>query len=134
MSKLDDPLDASFEEYSREDEISGAELARKLAGDLFWPVALVNTAFDHFRTPSRRGRLLELLEALITRVKRLEAKRPNNDEESAKLESNLGSEVFLEAWTQAAEEAVRTSDRKKIQRFAAVLAGTVDPANSSPQM
>jgi hypothetical protein len=68
-----------------------------------------------------------LFRAIDLKFKELDKTCESNEAELSRIKERIASPEFREAVQMAAEEAVRAESLKKIDRFAAVLAGSVTP-------
>lgn len=128
FGKIDDPVDASFEQWPEESQGLGAkasELALTFGGLMFGPVKILKILKDQFASPNRFGRVGYLLSGLRLGLKALQAENTGNQERLKALEQRLGAPEFTSAVSVACEEATRTTSEKKIWQLTAVLVGSI---------
>ena len=125
--KIDDPWEASRQAWQAERDNEPQEAALGIL-NLLGPVAdVVKAVRERFRSANREGRVEYLFRALDLKFKQIDKKFSSSDSELSKVRERITSSEFHEGAEAAAEEAVRAESRKKIDRFAAVLAGSVEP-------
>lgn len=128
FGKIDDVVDASFEQWPEEPKGIGpkaSELALTFAGLIFGPAKIFKILKEQFAIPNRFARIGYLLNGLRLGVKALQAENADKEERLSALEQKLGSPQFTEAVSAACEEAIRATSEKKIQQLTAVLVGSV---------
>jgi len=128
FGKIDDVVDASFEQWQEESKGIGAkasELALTFSGLVFDPAKIFKILKDQFASPNRFARIDYLLNGLRLGVKALQTENASNKERLSALEQKFGSSQFAAAVSAACEEATRATSEKKIQELAAVLVGSI---------
>jgi len=127
LGKIDDPWEASRQAWPTEHDSGPADAALALSGLLGPVLEVLASARENFRSASRMRRFEYLLEAIDLKFKELDSRCGSNEAELSKIKQRIASPEFREAVQVAAEEAVRAATSEKIDRFAAVLAGSVTP-------
>lgn len=128
MERIDEPLDAAFNQNREEPENVAGELAVKIAGQLFLPLGIAKTLGEHFSQRNRERRVWEVLNALKAELDRLARESKDDHNRIGVLEARVTSPMFTEAILVAAEEAVRAASDAKLRRIATVLAHGADPS------
>ena len=125
--RIDDPWEASRSAWPAEHTSGPAEAALALSG-LLGPVAEVaKNVLESFRSYNRGGRVEYLFRAMDLKFKELESRCELNDAELSRIKEKIASSEFREGLQMAAEEAVRAVTPRNIDRFVAVLVGSVTP-------
>ncbi len=128
--KIDDPLEASLEAWPEEPEgwdKKGRELALTFSGLCFTPAAVLKILKDQFLSANRVGRIQYLLDGLVLKLKAIDSELADAREKQKEVQARIEGSQFQEAVAAACEETVRVTDQRKIQRLAAVLAGSLSP-------
>lgn len=128
--KIDDPIDASFDAYPEETDGLGktfAELALSFAGLVFPPAAVLKILSDQFLSANRFERINSLLQALSLGIKALEFKVGADRVKLKDVQARIETPRFQEAVATACEEAARATSKKKVERLAAALVGSLSP-------
>jgi hypothetical protein len=139
-SKIDDPLDASFEAWPEEPEgwdKKSRELALRFSGLYLASAAVLKILKDQFLPESRIGRIKYSFDGMVLKLKAMESEYADEREKLKQVQARIEGPQFQQAVAAACEEAARATDEKKIQRFAAVLAGSLIPnewANSGDDL
>jgi hypothetical protein len=117
MAGIDDPIDAVKKQYPNESNVA-FDLILGVAGkfDLF--TGIVDTIRKQFSGRAAAEKVAALLNAFEQVVRRLE----RNQE---RLRAKLASPELVETLTVAVSETIRTSNMRKVERFAAVLGYSV---------
>jgi hypothetical protein len=117
MAGIDDPIDAIKKQYPNESNVA-FDLILGVAGkfDLF--TGVIDTIRKQFSGWAAAEKVAALLNAFERVVRRLE----RNVE---RLQAKLASPEFVETLTVAVSETIRTSNMRKVERFAAVLGYSV---------
>src|SRR5580704_2980726 len=134
--KIDDPIDASFEAFPDDPAGFGGtfgDLALSIGGLVFPPAAVLKILNDQFRAANRFNRINYLLQALNTGLKGLKSQMGSDREKTKAVQAQIESPRFQEAFATACEESARTTDTKRIERMAAILAGSLTPTTWSPK-
>jgi hypothetical protein len=127
FGKIDDPWKASREAWPVEHDSGPAEAALALSGLLGPVFEIAEAARESFRSANRMRRIEYFFKALDLKFKELDNRFGSNDAELSKIKERIASREFSDAVQMAAEESVRAVPPGKIDRFAAVLAGSVTP-------
>ena len=135
--KIDDPIDASYEVYPPEDPKgmgkTFTDLSLSFAGIVFTPAAILKVLKDQFWTANRFGRIEYLLNGFRLGFKQLESQASTDREKMKKIQERIEGPQFQESVAVACEEATRTTNTKKIDHFAMVLAGSLTPTQWSSE-
>lgn len=126
--KIDDSWEASRHAWPAEHDSEAADSALAVSGLLSPLLDVVGRVRENFRTVERQRRAEYLFQAIDLKFKELDKTCESNETELSKIKERIASPEFREAVEMAAVEAVRTESLKKVDRFAAVLAGSVTPA------
>ena len=94
----------------------------------FNPAALLNSLREQFSTSSRSRRLREFLLVFKSEIDAIQNESMAQTARLEALEAERASPEYAEALRVAAEEAVRTTNARRIERLAIVLANGFDPA------
>lgn len=125
--KIDDPWDASRHAWPAEHDSEAASSALAVSGLLGPLLDVVARIGESFRTEERQRRAEYLFRAIDLKFKELDKTCESNEAELSRIKEKIASPEFREALQMAAEEAVRAESFKKVDRFAAVVAGSVTP-------
>lgn len=126
--KIDDPWKASRQAWPAEHDSEAADSALAVSGLLSPFLEVVAGVRESFRNTERKRRTEYLFSALDLKFRELDKTCESNEAELSRIKERIASPAFREAVQMAAEEAVRAGSLKKLDRFAAVLAGSVTPA------
>ncbi len=127
MGKITDPYEALKSQYAEEPENVLGELALRVAGEVIPLIGVVNAIRDHFSQAAVAKRLRTLVEAVNSKIQRVEKGVEGNEEQIAAIRSKVESPQFRAAVRLAIEETWRTEEAEKIKRFAAILGNSVAP-------
>jgi hypothetical protein len=136
MSKIDDPIDASFEAFPEEPEGLGgkfAELALSFTGLAFPPAAVLKILTDQFQSANRFKRIEYLLQGLRMGIKAHDSQLGADREKMKEIQGRIEGSRFQEAVATACEEAARSTSVKKVELLAQVAAGSLTPTRWSPK-
>jgi hypothetical protein len=129
--KIDDPLDASLEAWPKEPDGLGGKFAALVLkfGESVLPLAAIQKIFeDQFSHANRIGRLEYLFDAIAIKFKLIEPEIANSAEKLRAVNARLETQPFQRAVATAFEEALRATDREKIEQLSAVLVGSLVPS------
>lgn len=132
--KIDDPIDASENAWPDEPDGLGkkfADLALSFLGLVFPPATVVKIMRDQFLPQNRVGRIEYLFRGMALKLKDVEAKCAGSREKIAAIQARMDEPAFQKAVATACEEAARSSDTARIERFALVLANSPTPGRWS---
>lgn len=130
LGKIDDPVDASFQAWPQEEKNLGdalSELALKFTGLEFGPAKIVQIVKDQFLPGQRFARVEYLFNGVRMQLKILESQIESQAERISAIETKLKSQQFSAAVSAACEEAVRTTNQKKIEQFSLALVRSLNP-------
>jgi hypothetical protein len=113
MAGIDDQIEAVKKQYPDESNAT-FDLILRVAGQLNIFAGVLNTIREQFSGRAAAEKVAALLNAFEQILRRLE----HNQE---RLQEKLTSPEFVEALTVAVNETVRTSNRRKVENFAAIL-------------
>jgi hypothetical protein len=128
MKRIDDPFDAADTAHPVQEEHTPTDLTLRLAARLPVVGALAEAvieAREYLSAKSTNERLEALISAVNEKVDALSGDVHSVKQTVADIESRQQSREFTSAFRQACIETVLTGERQKIERFAAVLAGSV---------
>ena len=128
--KIDSPIDALkawSEEPAAGFDKNFVDLALTFTSPFFPPAAILKSLRDQFEFANRFERIQCVCRVLESEVKRLESRLSSEHDEMKRIQARLESPQFGEAIGAACEEALRTTNLKKVERLAQVLAGSLTP-------
>jgi hypothetical protein len=125
--RMDDPWKASRQAWPTEPESEVADSALAVSVLLSPFLDVVARVRESFRTGQRSRQIEYLFDAIDLKFKELDKAFGANEAEVSRIKERIASPEFQEAAQMAAEEAVRAESVRKVDRFAAVLAGSVTP-------
>ena len=120
LTRIDDPVEPSYAAWTEEGENMLGEVAIAALSPIYEPAHLIHALKEMFSGKGRHDRALYLLNAFRLKVTHMESR-------VEKLEEKVQSPQFKEALYLAIEEAARTLNKEKIDRFAATLANALKP-------
>jgi hypothetical protein len=129
-AKIDDPLEASLEAWPKEPEGYAekfGELALKFGGLYFSSAAILAILKDQFLPANRIARLEYFFDGMVSKLKLMESESADR-EKLKEAQVRLEASAFQKAVATACEEAVRATDKERIEQFAAVLVGSLVPS------
>src|SRR5260370_2309754 len=124
FGKIDDVVDASFEQWQEESKGIGAkasELALTFSGLVFDPAKIFKILKDQFASPNRFARIDYLLNGLRLGVKALQPENASNKERLSALEQRFGSSQSPAAVSAARENAPPPTHRKPFTQLTPYL-------------
>jgi hypothetical protein len=126
--KIDDPWEASRRAWPAERDSEAADSALAVSGLLSPFLDVAARVRESFRATEGMRRIGYLFRAIDLKFEELDKTCESNEAELSSIKEKIASPEFREAVQMAAEEAVRAESVRKVDRFAAVLTGSVTPA------
>jgi hypothetical protein len=130
-SKIDDLIDA-LEAVPKEGlDKKFVDLALTFTSPVFPPTAILKTLRNQFAFSKGFERIEHVCRVLESEVKRMEVHLSTEQDKMERLQTRLESPQFGEAIGLACEEALRTTNLKRVECLARVLAGSLTPTRWS---
>lgn len=114
MAPIDDPLEATSNQYPAETGNPTFDLALEVAASVVPPLGVASALRRHFSEKGRRERFEALFQAIGNEIR-------GNRKEIKDVREHLDSPEFINTLIIAINKTIETSNRTKIQRFASVL-------------
>jgi hypothetical protein len=127
--RIEDPIEASFAAWPEEWENRLSDGALAAMSPFFEAAHLLHLFKEMFSNKSRIDRISYLLEGFRIKSREIDSRFGRLEEERQTIKAKLDSPQFKEALFLAVDEASRTLSKKKIDRYASILAGALDPSD-----
>jgi hypothetical protein len=124
---IDDPWKASRQAWPTEPDSEVADSALAVSGLLSPFLDVVARVRDSFRTAERMRQTEYLFRGIDLKFQELDKTCESKATELSRIKERIASPEFLEALQMAAVETVRAESSRKVDRFVAVLSGSVTP-------